>query len=295
MNQSADDIFPDYTQPKGPFIPHVYVAESLEGLDLSTCHLVIILQTSKIHYLLYSPQGKLLRAQSLESTGLLQEDMFLRFVFEKEEVLRKTFWQVDIVLTETPFFLVPHPYRQPEMYPVLARLLLDDGLFPDEVGHYPVMEGAATLVYGFPPEQSHILEYYLQNFRMRHLAGAILHAGKAWTEVRPTFMVMYEGKEGIILATFEEGKLLLCNAYPCRSGSDRLYFLQAARGQLKVNPEKCPILLLGDTVQEMNWKHWEQYAYEVHPYMIASASQALPPFVRSWYFLVDALMKDQMG
>ncbi len=218
----------DSSEPRGPYLTEVLVDQALEEEIKSTYRLIIFIEPGRLRYVLHTPRGAWIKAKSFESTGLLSDEMFLRFLFEQEKLLGDSFVEVQVYQLKAAFVLVPNPWYEPKQVAAMGRLLLDSQLFPDEVYSYELPFLEAHLLSIFQPELRHILDHYIRDYEFLHPASILLSLGQRQSSKGVEAFALFVG-EWMMLALFQDASLLFANMFTCRTAADVLYFLSLAR------------------------------------------------------------------
>lgn len=190
-------------------------------------------------------RGEWIQARDFESTHLLSQEMFLRFLFEKEKILQGSYVEVQVYLDQPAFTLVPTMLQNDKMNLAISRLLIDDQLFSDEVYHYKLPYMEANLVMALPPALKHMLNHYMRDYVLLHPASIVLSIGHRATNGELEVYALFEGQH-MTVAVFEHEKLLLTNMYVCRASSDVLYYLQLIRQSLKKQDRPLMAYYMGE-------------------------------------------------
>ncbi|MEO0895873.1 MAG: DUF3822 family protein [Bacteroidota bacterium] len=236
---------PEQPDVSGPYHTTTLLERSVDEAHLPACRLIIFISSGMVKYILMTSRGEWIQAKKFDSTGLLSQQMFLRFLFEKEKVLGGSYVEVQIYLDQPAFTLIPSRFQSPEMNLAFGRLLLDDQLFSDEVYKYRLPYMEAVLLMSFPPELKHLLDHYLRDYVFLHPASIVLNIGHRASRGELELYALFEGQH-MIVAVYEQEKLLLSNMYVCRASSDVLYYLQLIRETIDRQDQPLNAYYMGD-------------------------------------------------
>ncbi|MEM7368895.1 MAG: DUF3822 family protein [Bacteroidota bacterium] len=228
-----------------PFTRIQHLSAQVAPSLLPTCKLVLYVQPHQVLYVLISPDEKLIACYECKNSQGISSDMFLRFVFERETLLRKPFLSCQVYTSEPLFSLIPEAhYRQEEAHS-LARLLLDGAVFPEDVFSVRVPPLHIRVLFAVSPPLLHLLNHYVSSYTIHHICEVSLHLGRHLAN-SPSSLILHLQKDHIMITAFREGKLSLCNVYPFRSIPDALYFVQVGRRVSGLEHPDIPVFVLGD-------------------------------------------------
>lgn len=255
--------FAESPEPEGPYRTRVLLNKPLPLAQRPTHRLVISIEPGRFRYVLLSPQGEWIRARSFESTGLLSQENFLRFLLEKEKILGETFVEVQVYLSDSSFFLVPDAFYESRYEAALGRLLIDEQLFGDELHRIPLGFMEAKLLINLKPTLRHILNHYIRDYQLLHPISTVLSVGHRHGNKELEAYVLFEGNR-MFIGLFNEGRLALANTFLCRTEVDVLYYVQLVRQVSGFDERQMRAFYMGEHRRgdSIPWEvygiHWEE-------------------------------------
>lgn len=226
---------------------------------LPTCKLMLYVQPHQVMYVLISPEDELLDCIECHNSQGISSDMFLRFVFERETLLRKPYLSCQVYTSEPLYSLIPEEHFQAKDNHSLAKLLLDSTVLEQDIFSMRVPQIGAHVLFAVSPPLVHLLNHYLSTYSVHHICEASLHLGSRLAQGSAS-VLLHVQKDHLLVSTFKEGKLCLCNVYPYRSIPDALYFVQVARRVSGLEDPDIPVYVLGDVAarnsqQDSLWEY----------------------------------------
>lgn len=168
---------------------------------------------------------------------------------EVADLLRCTFGQVKIVVTDQSYSFVPEAVYDADFLPVYQRFLPDDGLIAPQVSL--VAPHDIRIIYQLNRLG---LEQYTAKFpdaavypRIHtYLCGISGHTSSP----TPLLAVDKTGDTNVCLCFFNEGKLQYCNDFEIHEPADLHYYMLALLEHIGLTEAKLPILLSGNMVAD---------------------------------------------
>ncbi len=212
-----------------------------------TCDLVLYLLEDKIYYALISPQREIVACKEFcKKDPTIGKTLFLRLVFEREALLSFPYADCRVYIGDTAFTLVPEAYRSDPDHLRLARLLLDDWVFNDELLQRKIPPEASWILFLHSTHIAEVLGEYLPYYTLSHIAHPLIGLSHQLRGRYPSHMLlMFQPKKMILLTCIDQG-LTFCNVFPCHGATDVFYFSEAVKQQRQVGPQDFPVFWVGE-------------------------------------------------
>ncbi|TAE47333.1 MAG: DUF3822 family protein [Bacteroidetes bacterium] len=230
-----------------PFTIRTHLPLTLAAGHLPTCRLLLYLQPDRVYYLLQSPREELAACREFHNSSQISPELFLRFVFEKEQLLCGTFLETRVFVSTPLVSLIPDTYRDPEQHLRLSRLLLDDTALPEEVFTRRIPGEEAQALFMASPSLLHLLKHYLRSYTLSHVCIPVLQMARQLGRTNRSLLMLHLTDEALLAVALREGQIRLCSAYTCRSVADQLYFVQMARKISLMEDILAPLFICGES------------------------------------------------
>jgi hypothetical protein len=224
----------------------------MSGSALPTCDLLIYLLGHKMYYVLVSPQHEIVACCEYRNADpALSKTMFLRLVFEREEILSFPYSDCQVFLGDPNFTLVPDKYHSPEGNLLLARLFLDDWTFESELVERKLGFHPDWFLFLRSEALSEVLHEYLPYHTLSHVVYPAMGVSYRLLPQHPSHLLILLLAGKMIMVVQEEGRLKLCNQFPCQSPADLLYFSEAVGQSCLPHNTDIPIFWMGEDDNEI--------------------------------------------
>ncbi|MEM6348072.1 MAG: DUF3822 family protein, partial [Bacteroidota bacterium] len=230
------------------FQSYIHVPLSISGSMLPLCDLSIYLQARKLYYLLQSPVGEIVSCKEYRLLDQrMGQNMFLRLVFEREPILQQAFASCEVFLAEPPFTLLPQKYRSETENLLLARVILDDWAFAEDIVLRNVSDQQSVSVLFLQTQNLHdTLHAYLPYFTLTHVAQAGVGLAERLSQEHQDHISIILQAEQLILLAMKKGRLQLCNYYAWQAPLDIVYFVEAVREVCGLKSPDVPVFVCGE-------------------------------------------------
>lgn len=228
-----------------PFKQITHIPLAIRDSLTATCQLVIFIQTSRMYYLLLASSGDVVFCREyLNSEGFSQE-MFLRFVLEKDKFLSEPFLQCRVYTSSPLFTFFPDKWWDVEKKRVIAHATLSDQLENREimVRESKILE--ARILFSIGPGMIHLLDRYIRHYSLSHI-GLLMAEMTVEACAEQAIISILVMDDYVLISAVKRKQLLLCNSYQYRSDSDIVYFIQTVREVTGLTQSTVPICIMGE-------------------------------------------------
>lgn len=263
-------------RPSPNFKPLVYVQATPEEPYAGVTTLALFIKQSGI--LLYGSdeEARIRVCKEFFNTDALSTEMFLRLLMEREPQLHQHPSRVRLLWGASPFSIAPAAYLPPHQALHYARLVLDDGLFEEELLLSPLPAMEAQVVFTLPYPIQHILKEYVPHGQLAHVCETLVSMREEVEASEGTFLLVFD--QQVLVALMRDHQLVLCNQYYVRAVADMAYFVQSARKTTGVS-ETSAVWVMGDLEGKLSELKKYLPQAEVPPFLgqaLPKAAQAIP-------------------
>ena len=187
---------------------------------------------------------------------LLEIDTF----FADEFAGTPQFESVSVIYSNIEYTVVPSPLFNPDKasdyLKFNSKILLDDFIAYDEL-----KERDLVVVYVPYVNINNYLFERFGSFRYYHMASMMLKkfdSRQKYSDEPEVFIHVADNSFDLLIQ--KKGELQLCNSYHFTTAEDFIYYILFAFEQLKVNPDKAEVKLLGN-IEQQDSLHSIAYTY----------------------------------
>ncbi|MEM6265180.1 MAG: DUF3822 family protein, partial [Bacteroidota bacterium] len=205
----------------------------------------IYLQVNLAYVAELDEKGNLITCQEYANHHQLAHEIFLRIMLESPLVQRYDSEQVEVIYASPAFTLIPDEFRHEAQFQDMARVMIDATAVKEElISSSSKVQNVCSL---FPLDgfTRTLLQEYLPNGNLIHISTLTINWAKELAAADPNLLLVLFCGSFSILTMMKDGDLQLCNAYPCNTHNDLLYFIQTVRKATEQEDRRLPILLLG--------------------------------------------------
>jgi hypothetical protein len=221
---------------------------------LPACRLVMALFPDRVYALVVTPKDEIVGCREYRNRGL-SGDMFLRFIFEKDPLIRGPFLDCRVYMAGRKFALLPDHAQVQGRALTLARILLDEVALEQEVIQGRMPQDSGTILFTEVSGRLQVLNHYLKFYSLNHLVAPLLGISARLAAQAHSFVLAHVSEGSLVLTAYRQGRLHLCNEYRCNSVMDQVYFIQAVRQALHLL--EAPVYLSGESAaQHTSLRTW---------------------------------------
>lgn len=246
----------------------------------AVCELRILLLPDRIYYAVVRHDHHILSCKSIVNIEGFAQEVFLRYVFEREMPLRETYVRTVVYHTAAAFALLPEVnYRVTDRLQY-ARALLDDTLLPTELGSTYVQEASAYALFVLRPHIAALLNEYFPQIHHSHLSRLSVRLANRLAETAPTHLLLHLLPDSLYITAVQDKKIVLVNRYLCRAAADVVYYTQAVRHTLHL-PDTLPLFVVGEFEQHTApYSEIRQYmpTLQIPAHLASFVEDVSPPF-----------------
>lgn len=230
------------------FQSYIHVPLSISGSLLPLCDLAIYLLERKLYYVLQSPSGEIVSCKEYRLLDQrMGQNMFLRLVFEREPILLKDYANCEVFLAEPPFTLIPQKYGSETDHLLLARIMLDDWAFEEDLVLRKLSDQqTGSVLFLQTLNLQDTLHAYLPYFTLTHIVQAGVGLAERLTQEHQDHITLIMQANQVIVLAMKEGKLQLCNYYAWQAPLDIVYFVEAVREVCQLKSPDVPVFICGE-------------------------------------------------
>ncbi|MEZ4772250.1 MAG: DUF3822 family protein [Bacteroidia bacterium] len=228
-----------------PFEQITHIPQDIRDSLIATCHLVVFVQTSRIYYLLLSPSGEVVLCRECINSDGFSQEMFLRFVLEKDKLLSEPFLNCRIYISSPLFTFVPDKWWDAGKKGLLARATLSDQLEDGEIITCESKTLRASLLYSLRPGIPHLLDRYIRHYSLSHI-GLLMAETTIQACADHAMISVLVMDDYVLISAVKKKQLLLCNSYQYRSASDMVYFIQTVKEVTGLMQSNIPVCIMGE-------------------------------------------------
>lgn len=227
------------------FKPLSYQSTHFSEDQIPFYRLYVLIQSYSIVYVVMNEEGDVLIAKELMNTQGLGLEIFVQYILETEELFYKPFGIRKIIHSHPTFALLPKSFAEGKDSLHLARILIEDSLYEDDIEVEELTKLDASLVFPNSSFIESLCKEYFDLHQNGHVASASLRLANELKDDYPTHLLLHilEGK--ILISAHKDGKLILCNAFAYQSVIDALYFVQSVCKLYPKKPQELPIFMVG--------------------------------------------------
>lgn len=203
-----------------------------------------MIQANILTYVFISPENRITYAKSFLNEQDMREDIFLRVIFESEELLSGYEGECVCVSAESRFTLIPNSFHSEREALQIARAVLEPQLGEQEIKSSWISPMDAWSLYILPDPTQHILEKYFKTLSIQHISPLYARISRLLAEKEPNHIILHAFPGYIIMTICKNGDIHLMNAYPYRTEMDAYYFLRSSF-QIMHFDHDIPIYALG--------------------------------------------------
>ncbi|MDX2250576.1 MAG: DUF3822 family protein [Bacteroidia bacterium] len=228
-----------------PFEQITHIPQNIRESLLATCQLVVFLQSSRVYYLLIAPSGEIVLCRECINSRRFSQEMFLRFVLEKDKLLSTPFLSCRIYTSSHLFTFFPGDLWETREKGLIARASLSDQMDDKEIFIHESKTLNSQLICFLPPGIPHLLDRYIRHYSLSHIGMLMAETTviACPNEVMISALVM---DDYILISAVKKNQLLLCNSYHHHSPSDMVYFIQTVREVTGLVQNNVPIYVMGE-------------------------------------------------
>lgn len=232
-----------------PFETHTYLNQLRDGRSLSDHRLVIFCRDLGISYIILSPSNQIVYSKESYNQDGLAGEIFLRLLFEKDSLLQEKFAECRILSSSPVFTLVPFEAMSEDRLLHVARILMDEMIYEEEMISHPLDQLQAWTLFPNQVSVNHILQEYVPHHTLSHICDPLIQLCLSEESATALFLLVFD--KCAMLAVLKNGQLHLCNAYTFRADLDIVYFMQTVKQVTGLEGESHPIWVLGDVEERM--------------------------------------------
>ncbi|MEO0471565.1 MAG: DUF3822 family protein [Bacteroidota bacterium] len=222
-----------------PYQSQIPIALQNIRISRALCRLILTIETDRCTILLLSAAEEIIFCQQFYNHRQLSPEVFWRLILENEAVFQEVYVDVRVYASDAGFGLIPNTLYEPAAKLALARLMLDDWAFSDEVQVVNLSGMDCKMLYLVSPSLRRLLNEYLPHHRISHLALPILLHGIGRAK-EDAIVVRVLGKKVLILVN-HSGQLQLFNQFDWQAASDVLYYLVACSESCRMDLHQARI------------------------------------------------------
>ncbi|RMG23173.1 MAG: DUF3822 family protein [Bacteroidetes bacterium] len=251
-----------------PFDTHTYIAPVPHAHAQREVSLFV--KDSGVVLFVQDESGTIIDCRKFYNKDQLALEIFLRLLFEKEPGLKSASHSCRVLTGQSVFALAPADYLPARRMLDFARLVLEEAIFEEELVQYPIPELKAQLLFSVPYSIRHIIQSYLPQARLGHIAEVLIPLSLELCPQRGIVMLIYD--QQVLIAARAGGQLQLINRFQFMAHADILYFLQSVRKVTHLEDKEVPVYVMGDLEGKM--KTLKQYMDHIQ--VPQNLSQQLP-------------------
>lgn len=232
-----------------PFQTYTYLNHLKPGHSLDGHRLVLFFRETGICYLIISPRDQIVYCKESYNNDRLAGEIFLRLLFEKDPLLREKFADCRILSSSPVFTLVPFEAMSEDRLLHMARGLMNEMMYEEEMVSYPLDQLKAWTLFPSHVAMTHILQEYVPNHSFSHVCDPLIQLCLSEKASSALFLLVFDNCA--MLAAIKDKKLHLCNAYTFRADLDIIYFAQTVKQVTGLDDESLPIWVLGEVEDRM--------------------------------------------
>ncbi len=261
----------DNGAPNGLFHKVVYLSATQPRSLWPTCKHIFYIIKDKAYSLLIAPTGEPCVCIGYHKQGEVTQDLFLRFLFEKEAHLTQPYLEYEVVLGQVPFLLIPAELRDEAYDMALTRLLIDEDLLQEELMETQLSNPDLHILWGVNSQMRYLLDFYLRDYQMRPLCElnlSLLPQLEASKEGNVVLLTRLPGR--VEIAVYQAGQLQLCNAYAASAPMEELYYLQSVLEVIGLKSEEVACYVQGEAdpsgeEADSLWSRWSWLKLPSYP------------------------------
>lgn len=171
----------------------------------------------------------------------------LQSIFDGNENIKLDFEKTSIIYKNSKYTFIPSALFIPEQKDLYLKFNQEiDNL---DIIHADLIKNIDSYnIYAVPKLLSSFLEANFKNYKLTHhlnsLIDTILYKFKNADENRTVFINVSQTMLDILV--LEKHRLLLCNTFQYKNGEDFIYYLMFVYEQMKLNPEKNNLTIIGE-------------------------------------------------
>lgn len=266
----------DFDLPAHPYREHITIERPLPASAQQEAELILHFQIDRLTYGVKGVGGMWYCLRSYINTGLLSEASFFRLIFAKDHYLRNQYHRIRAFTSESPFTLLPTNLDQPSFRVPVARLLLSEDLFEEDIITTTLPDWQLTILSQARNEWQQVVDDHQLSLTLQPTIAACLSWGARWRSQHAQYLTLWVHRDQVLLVAVAQGNLLLANAFPYRSQADMLYFVQAVRDELPRPGEVIPVMVPSGHLQERQLEEWPAYGLSPSTYPVPGGTAHNP-------------------
>ncbi|MEM7513483.1 MAG: DUF3822 family protein [Bacteroidota bacterium] len=211
---------------------------------LASCRLHLMIQPNLLTYVFISSENRIKYAKSFLNEQDMRQDIFLRVIFESEEILSSYKQECVCISAESRFTLIPNSFHSEREALQIARAVLEPQLGEHEIHSSLISTMDAWSLYILPDATQHILQKYFPKLTNQHITPIYSRISRMLSETEPDHILLHAFPGYIIMTICKQGSVHLMNAYPYRTEMDAYYFLRS-NFQIMHFDNEVPIYAMG--------------------------------------------------
>jgi len=162
---------------------------------------------------------------------------------ETEELLQKTYREIQLIAASEKFALVPGAlYNSQYKRTVIQPILETDAT--EEIGENFIEALEIHLLFSLPPQLKNMLK-----------DASIIHPVKRFIEKRPAIssrngLILWFNSGGCFLVLYNSSQILLANHFSITHENDVIYYVLTTLKQLEVSPVNAQLFMAGDMAEK---------------------------------------------
>ena len=223
-----------------------YISDQFDSTQTSSYELAICIQNQKILYTIATKERVPLVIKELPNVQNLGLSIFIRYIFETETLLKLPYQGYTLFTTQPTFTLIPQRYTQPEGLLKMARILLEDAIYAEDVAQVPIHSTQATLIFTFSKFIEEICAEYLPTYQLNHIVALDIEVTRKLIQKKTDGILLHIFDGYLIAIVYKNSRLQLCNSFEYKTVMDALYFIQSVCKATQLPIVHTPIYMIGE-------------------------------------------------
>ena len=250
FESSPETSFSHISASSGLYHSKTLVSPTLPASLWATCRHVIYLMTGQVYSLLLDAHEVLVGAWSYSREEGTSQDIFLRFLFEKEFHLTQPYLQVDVSMGEPSVLLVPDKLAEEAYSSALFRIIKEEDPLGEEHLVQSVPEEQVTIMFPVPQKIIHVLDHYVRHYRLAHACGQWVKTLRLLADDNGDGLILTVMPSRVALLACREGNLQICNIFPAQTATEIMYYLQSVKEVVGWKTEGPDCYVLGEVTPD---------------------------------------------
>ena len=217
-----------------------------DAAHLPHCSLKVLIFPTRIYSVLFSSDNKLLFAQLFTRVKEGPYSVFLRYIFVNEAFLRATYRETVIFEAESPFTFIPIQFAKETQRLEVVHAMIDDTVFAEEYQSQWLQKDEMEILFVPDSGLKAVLNEFVPHHSLIHIAAYNLSIAQNLSEEFPSHLLINLFETQLMITVIKDKQLQLCQAYPCSSYLDVVYFIQLIKEMSGWKDEKVPLFILGE-------------------------------------------------